>query len=193
MIKYVLRAGVLVLVFAVLRLAVAAEDPVFGDLYGEGGDSQDFIEGKAWKERGFRLPAYPDVDSRKLIEVDLLLNNFPFRLFIDPASVSVGKDRVVRYTVILRSRSGATNVIYEGIRCTAGQYRRYAVGGQDGFRLAANPRWQYIRSDGGGSDRYLEVLRDHFICPAPPPGKPAAILRRLRTPNPDNFLFNEEE
>ncbi len=193
MIKHVLRAGVLVLVFAVLRMAVAAEDPVFGDLYGEGGDSRDFIEGKAWKERVFTLPAYPDVNSRNLIEVDLLLNNFPFRLFVDPASVSVGKDRVVRYTAILKSRSGAINVIYEGIRCTAGQYRRYALGGQDGFHLAANSRWQYIHGSQGSSNRYLEVLRDRFICPAPPPGKPAAILRRLRAPNPDNFLFNEEE
>jgi hypothetical protein len=191
MIKHVVYAGVLVLALAVLRMAVAAEDPLFGDLYGEEGSS-GFVEGRAWREQGLTLPTYPDINSRDLVEVDLLLNNFPFRLFVDPASVSVGDDRIVRYTVILKSRSGAANVIYEAIRCTTGQYRRYAFGGQDGFRLSANSRWQYIRGEAGGSDRYLELLSKYFICPAPPPGRSAIVLRRLRTRHSNDF-YDEEE
>lgn len=191
MIKIGWPAGVLLLALAVLRTAVAAEDPI-GDVYGEDGSS-GFIkdEGNAWKELGVTLPAYPDTDSRNLIEVDLLLNNFPFRLFIDPLSVSIGEDRIVRYTAILKSRSGATNVLYEGMRCATGQYRRYAYGGQSGFQLAGNSRWKYIGAD--GSDRYRKVLRAHFMCPAPPPGRHNAVLRRLRAPNPDNFLYGDEE
>lgn len=193
MIKTICCAGMLVLGLAVPPATVAAEDPLFGDLYGEEGGSPGFVEGKAWKEQRLVLPAYPDTESRDLIEVDLLLRNFPFRLFIDPASVSVGEDRVVRYTAIIKSRSGATNVVYEGIRCARGQYRRYAFGGPDGFQLAMNSRWRYIRGSEHGVYAYLKVLYDNFICPAPPPGKPGAVLRRLRAPNPDNFFYNEEE
>ncbi|TCK17455.1 CNP1-like family protein [Thiogranum longum] len=192
MIKNIGYAGVLVLGCVVLSVTAAGEDPVFGDLYGEEG-SAGFVEGKAWEEQGLVLPAYPDVESRDLIEVDLLLKNYPFRLLIDPASVSVGKDGVVRYTAIIKSRSGATNVIYEGIRCSRGQYRRYAFGGQAGFQLAMNSRWRYIRGGERGAEAYLKVLYDHFICPSPAPGKPGPVLRRLRAPNPDNFFYGEEE
>lgn len=192
MIKQICCTGFLVLLLA-LCTAAAAEDPVFGDVYGEEGGSPGFVEGKAWKEQHLVLPAYPDAGSRNLIKVDLQLNKFPFSLWIDPASVSIGKDRVVRYTAILRSRSGATNIFYEGMSCAKGQYRRYAYGGPDGFHLSDHSRWKYIRGGTVSSDSYLAVLRDHFICPSPPPGKPAAILRRLRAPNPDNFFYDEEE
>ena len=190
MTQRIVYAGVLALLLAGPQLTVGGEDPVFGDLYGEG-DSRDFVKGESWKEQGLTLPAYPDTSSRKLIEVDLLLSRFPFRLFIDPDSVSVGEDRVVRYTAILKSRSGATSVFYEGIRCTRDQYRRYAYGGEDGFRLSSNSRWRYIGVN--GANRYLKVLHSHFMCPSPPPGKPGAVLARLRRPNPDNFLFEEDE
>lgn len=189
MINNNLYAGALVLMLAVPGMAVAAGDP-YGDVYGEE-DSRDFIEGEAWKEQGIVLPAYPDTDSRDLIEVDLLLRSFPFQLFIDPDSVSVGEDKVVRYTAILKSGPGSTNVLYEGMRCTTGQYRRYAYGSQGAFQLSRNSRWRYIGAD-SGSDPYLKVLRAHFMCPAPPPGKLTALFRRLRRPNPDNFLYDQE-
>jgi len=186
--------SVVLVLLLVLRTAAAEEDPTFGDVYGEDGSPGGFVEGKAWKEQRLVLPAYPDTTSRDLIKVDLQLNKFPFSLYIDPASVSIGKDRVVRYTAILRSRSGATNVFYEGMRCSKGEYRRYAYGGPpDGFHLSKHSLWQYVRGGTDSANSYLAVLRDHFICPSPPPGKPAGILRRLRAPNPDNFFYNEEE
>lgn len=182
---------VLVLALVVLRMATADEDPIFGDVYKEEGGSPGFFEGKKWKEQGIALPAYPDTGSPDLIEIDLSLDRFPFRLFVDPASVSIGEDWIVRYTAILKSRSGAANVFYEGMRCSTGQYRRYAYGGQNEFKLSSNSRWEYI--DGVGSDRYLKVLRANFMCPAPSPGKHTALLRRLSRPNPANVLFGEDE
>ena len=37
--------------------------------------------------------------------------------FVDRASVSHGKDGVMRYTVVVRSASGASSVFHEGLRC----------------------------------------------------------------------------
>lgn len=183
--------GVLVSALVVLRLAVAAGDSAYDDVFDEE-SSPAYVEGKAWREQSLELPAYPDTNSPDLIEVDLAINGYPFRLLVDPASVSAGEDRVVRYTAILKSRSGATNVFYEGIRCATGQYRRYANGGAGGFSPSPTSRWRYILN-GSGSSRYREVLLDRFMCPAPTPGKPGAVLRRLRSPNPDNSFFGDEE
>lgn len=192
MIKNACCSVVLVLLL-VLRTAAADEDPVFGDVYEEEGDPGSFIEGKAWKEQRLVLPAYPDTASADLIKVNLQLEQFPFSVWIDPASVTIGNDRVVRYTVILRSRSGATNVIYEGIRCVTGQFRRYAYGGPDGFHVSDHSAWKYIPGATGGSDSYLVVLRNRFICPSPPPGKPARLLRHLRASSAADSFYDEEE
>lgn len=188
--KNVLRATILVLALAVLRTAVAAEDPLVGDVYEQDGSPSGYFGAKEWEEQGIALPDYPDTGSRDMIEVSLSVHRFPFQLFIDPASVSIGEDRVVRYTAILKSRSGATNVFYEGLRCSTGQYRRYAYGSQNEFRLSGNSRWKYIGND--GSDRYMKALSTDFICPPPSVGNDAALLKRLRRPDPGNFLFGED-
>ncbi len=190
--KNILRATVLVLALVIIRMAVAAdEESLIGDVYEQDGSPSGFFGGKKWKEQGIALPAYPDTGSPDLIEIDLSLDRFPFRLFVDPASVSIGEDRIVRYTAILKSRSGAANVFYEGLRCATGQYRRYAYGGQNEFKLSGNSRWKYIGND--GSDRYLKVLGTNFMCPPPSPGKNASLLQRLRRPSPANVLFGEDE
>jgi len=97
----------------------------------------------------------------------------------------------VRYTAILKSRSGASNVFYEGIRCATAQFRRYAFGAQDKFRLSDHSRWQYLGF--GNSEPYLKQLSDDFVCPSPSPGKAASLLKRLRRPNPDQSLYGDEE
>jgi hypothetical protein len=48
------------------------------------------------------------------------------RFGVAPGSVTVGSDGIVRYVVVAKSSSGAVNAMYEGIRCSTGQFRVYA-------------------------------------------------------------------
>jgi len=126
-------------------------------------DRHKEVPGSKWKEDAFVMPPYPTADD--LIEVDLSLPEFAFTLFIDPKSLSVGKDRVIRYTAVLRSRNGVENVSYEGILCNHSQVRRYAYGSGGRFRPVRNRDWRFIRKD--GQDRFRMALVEHYFCPPP--------------------------
>ena len=92
----------------------------------------------------------------------LQLTAFPFRLYLDRTTLKVGRDRVSRYAVVLESTSGVRNVFYEGIRCSEGEYRTYAVGVNGGFEPMQDSHWKTITEL--GSDRYRKVLERRFLC-----------------------------
>ena len=85
-----------------------------------------------------------------------------FKFFVDPQSLSVGADGVVRYTLVARSSSGVENVSYEGIRCNNFSYRIYA--------LAHDSTWTRTQSDWSTIERkrvqrWHEVLAMEYFCP----------------------------
>jgi hypothetical protein len=112
-----------------------------------------------WQEGEIKLPAYPKTEG--LIEF-FVSGASSFRFFIDPASLSPGRDGVVRYTLIARSSSGYANVSYEGIRCATSTYRIYALG-HDGRWIPKDSEWREIGNTAG--QRWHNVLRSRFFCP----------------------------
>jgi hypothetical protein len=86
-----------------------------------------------------------------------------FTFFVDAKSVSVGKDGVVRYTLIARSADGVPNVSFEGIRCSTGQFRIYAFGRSDNtWSEARGSQWQPIPADKRNAQR--AVLYADYFC-----------------------------
>lgn len=85
------------------------------------------------------------------------------RYYIDPASITaLSRQGEVRYTMVVRSPSGARNVSFEAIRC-AGTYRVMATGNPDGTWSTRAGEWRDIvrRAD-------LEAqstLKRQFFCP----------------------------
>ena len=67
-------------------------------------------EEKEFKEDALNLPAYPD--DAALIEFRPR-GHSKNRFYVDRNSVSLGADRVVRYTAVIKSPSGGANVSYE--------------------------------------------------------------------------------
>jgi hypothetical protein len=107
-----------------------------------------------------KLPAWPK-DSN-LIEF-FVSNPMSFRFFIDAASLSLSDDFVVHYTFVARSRSGAENVSYEGMRCGGtGLLRIYAYG-QDGRWVLQKSAWRDI--DPNTAQRWHKELRSRYFCP----------------------------
>lgn len=153
-------------------------------------DAQLFKDGdRKWQEQDFELPSYPA--GRELIQVELDLRNFPFALFIDPQSLSVDGDQVIRYTAVLRSGTGAENILYEGIRCSRRMTRPYAYGSAGAFRLAQNSKWRFIQS--GGQDRYRNALVSEYFCTLSVRRPRSEILRKIESRSPSRYRYGIEE
>lgn len=96
----------------------------------------DWVEAKA--------PAPPTFSADQLIPIDMP-HYVTLAVGVDPATVSVGTDGVVRYVVVMRNTSGSTSAAYEGIRCTTDEVKTYARTNSAGQWVAiATPPWRSI-------------------------------------------------
>lgn len=103
------------------------------------------------------------------------------RYGVDPASVSISRDGVVRYVVVATSPSGAVNGIYEGVRCGTAEvmvYARYVPG--SGWSAVPAPKWQPLR--GTNSPHSLVVARDGACMGNTPNHSATEVVRDLRAP-----------
>jgi hypothetical protein len=127
-------------------------------------------------EEAVALPAWPR--ERDLIEFFVSAAS-DFRFFVDSGSVSVGKDGVVRYTLVARSSAGAQNVSYEGMRCESGEVRTYALG-HDGAWGGKPGEWRAIQPR--SVQRWHNALYREYFCPQrePLPSRELAILALRR-------------
>lgn len=118
-------------------------------------------DARNWKEIETPLPAYPKTGDLIEFQVSALAT---FKFFIDATSVTVGKDGVVRYTLVARSPNGVDNVTFEGIRCKGGIYRIYAGARSDGTWVPrTGAAWQEIQPK--SIQRWHQVLRREYFCP----------------------------
>jgi len=86
-----------------------------------------------------------------------------YRYFLDTKSLTFGEDGVVRYTAVIESRSGARNVIYEGIRCRTDEVKLYAyAAGNGAFREPRISEWQPLKRE--GIKGYQLWLSEQIIC-----------------------------
>lgn len=147
--------------------ATNSQNTVWGDSYGLGSSNfeHDFDENaKPWQEIQALFPAYPKEADLIPFEVSAATSN---RHFVDFASVSLGSDAVVRYSVVIRSASGAENVSFEGMRCDSGERKLYAFGrkdGKDGGTWSRNryARWEVIKDR--QQTGYHRELFYHYFC-----------------------------
>ena len=102
-------------------------------------------------------PAYPKPEA---------LVRFPSdganQIFLDPTSIKMGDDDILRYTLVVRGAGGAENVTFEAMRCSTGERRVYAYGRRNGtWSPARAPTWIRI-TDSGINRHYFEFYRDVF-------------------------------
>jgi len=84
-------------------------------------------------------------------------------VYIDPASISVGDDNVVRITYVVVSRSGVHNTFYEGFRCKDRVYKTYAWGvGKGPFHPMSGSGWKTIPWQ--GINHFRDDIRSYYLC-----------------------------
>ena len=119
-----------------------------------------YIPAEEWKESAVTLPRWPEQDD--LLEVSVDRADFPFRVYIDPESLSIGDEGVVRYALVIISSSGAWNATFEGMQCGEGEYRRYAYGSGRQWQQVSGSPWRRIMD--GGMDGYRYTLYRDYMC-----------------------------
>ena len=147
---YRFRAGVLVaLAFGFVQPVAAQRTALFED-----------DAAAEWKEAELRLPAYPA--STDLIPLDVR-SSTRVQFFIDPRSLSLAEDGVVRYALVARGAGGAENVSFEGIRCATAERKLYALGRGGEWVLSRNDSWYWIADN--ALNRQHAVLAKEYFCP----------------------------
>ena len=112
-------------------------------------------------EESVALPAYPA--PANLVEF-MIDDPGGFRYFVDRATLSVGKDGVVRYVLVARSAS-AQNVSFEGFRCASAERRVYALGRADATWAPSYRGWHPVTA---AQPRQITLFRE-FLCPQKEP------------------------
>jgi hypothetical protein len=123
------------------RWGVAAVLVLFTGLTG----AQNTLDNPDWvEEKASPPPAYSKTD---LIPIDMP-RHVSLKIGVDPATVRVGEDGIVRYVVVMTNASGTVNAAYEGIRCLTDEFKTYArVGSSGEWTLVSDPQWKHVNDN----------------------------------------------
>lgn len=142
-------------------------------------DPHNNFEPREWQES--EAPPPPDFDLRRLVPLDMP-HYMSLRFGVDPRTMSVTGDGVVRYVVVAHREGGGTvNAFYEGVRCATGEYKTYArhSGGQ-WHASAAAPEWKRI--DDRNSIYTYQLARQSLCRGRAPRQTVEDMIRELRQP-----------
>jgi CNP1-like family len=143
---------------------------------------EDFDEqNKPWQEIAVQLPALPKKDNLLTFYVSPTTT---YNFAIDAASLSIGSDGVVRYTLVATSGAGAENISYEGIRCQSSEKKIYALGHKDAtWSRSRRDQWEPISHS--TTNRQNAALEQDYLCQGGMvAGKVEAMLERIRHKHP---------
>ncbi len=136
-----------------------------------------------WKEND--APAAPEFDPKRLVRFEVLIGG-ALDFAVDPATITIGKDGVVRYVVVATSANGHLNVLYEAIRCATGEVKTYARRtGDSAWSVTQRPSWRSMQDN--LPSRHAYRLAKQGVCTGRAPASTVAeIVRNLMSPGHDN-------
>ncbi len=139
--------------------------------------AQRDVDALDWKEAA--IPPAPAFDAGKLLTFDAAASS-SLVFGVDPATLRISDDGVVRYVMVATSPSGARNVFYEGIRCATGEFRTYARYTPAGaWAKVDNAEWRSMFGS-MGSKHALQLARSGVCDSAAPASSVGEIVRQLK-------------
>ena len=114
-----------------------------------------------WKET--EAPPPPAFSKDKLIKIDMP-QYVSMRFGVDPATFVITPDGIVRYVVVASNESGSISAMYEGIRCSTGEFKTYARFSSNGqWSLTKDPQWRDMY-DTSLPSRHAKSLARQGVC-----------------------------
>jgi hypothetical protein len=136
-----------------------------------------------WKES--EAPPPPAFDTGRLIELEMPRSGLRFG--VDPATVTLSADGIVRYVVVATSSTGAVNAIYEGIRCNTAEVKVYARHNPDSGWTRAAGDWRALHASYPSSRHSLLIARTGACMGHSPNRTAAQVVKDLRSPVNSRF------
>lgn len=138
-----------------------------------------------WKEG--EVPAPPAVRTTGLIPLELPGSTLAFG--VEPKSVTIGRDGIVRYVVVASSGTGAVNAFYEGVRCNTGEVKVYARHDPaSGWVPLANSEWMPLHQR--PNLRHSLLVARTGACIGHGPNRSAEqVVKDLRAPADSRFRY----
>lgn len=143
--------------------------------------AQSAVEEPEWKESVVPQPPAFNVDKLVTFEVS---PNSSLVFGVDPASISISKsDGVIRYVMVAASAGGAHNVMYEGIRCSTGEFKTYGRYSPEGhWNMVNNAEWRTMFGN-MPSKHPLRFAQAGACDNAALPASVNLLVGRLKNPN----------
>ena len=93
------------------------------------------------------VPDAPAFKTTSGIGIDMP-HHVSVKVAVDPATLAIGSDGVVRYVAYMTNLSGSVSAVYEGIRCTTDEVKTYARWSSSGqWTRTTEPVWKEINSN----------------------------------------------
>ncbi len=176
------RCGLRAAALAFLALSLATQQAGAVRMQQNENQGKD-VEEEEVQEETPQLPPYPR-DSN-------LIEFAPYgrttnRYYVDGSSVSVGRDKIVRFTVVAKSKLGGEHVAFAGVNCKRQEWKDYAYGTPEKlWRQQTDPPWQRIENLATNDYKY-SLFKD-FMCfggvmSGGPAGSAKLIVRNLKNP-----------
>jgi hypothetical protein len=107
--------------------------------------AQSQVDDLDWKESD--APTPPAFKTSALVAIDMP-HYVTLKFGIDPSTLQITPDGILRYVMVAVNTSGSVNAMYEGLRCTTGEAKTYARAGISGeWTVVKEPQWRSINDN----------------------------------------------
>lgn len=150
--------------------------------------AQNTLENPNWVEE--QVPPPPAYSKTDLIPIEMPLY-VSLKIGVDPNTVAVGGDGIVRYVVVMLNATGTANAAYEGIRCFTDEVKTYArVGSSGEWTINSDPQWKPVNDN--MPSRHAQAIARQGACDtrgAPTVAEVLKALKRNTKPAKRNWGF----
>lgn len=131
-----------------------------------------------WKET--EAPPPPAFSTSRLEPISMPAY-MSLKFGVDPATITITGDGIVRYVVVANSvRGDASNAFYEGVRCSTSEVKSYARFNGGKWELVEKPEWKSFRDL---NSSYARQLAQQGLCRGNAPRRSVSeMLSNMRNP-----------
>lgn len=145
--------------------------------------AQTVADAPEWAEE--KTPPAPAFSKDRLIPIEMP-PYVTISFGVDPQTVTVGSDGVVRYVVVMRNASGSASAAYEGILCPKGEVKTFARTGSTGDWVnVKDPQWKAMTDN--LPSRHAYAIAQQGACDGRTAAGREEIVKALKRPQRGNY------